>query len=223
MQNKHFVVLFLMIAFFAHSQAQQSLSDSAKKISPLKPDTLPGKKSNFTYGVKANGFVFTRLPGFTPSQTADINFGNDYSVYIKYKSFGVFGGYTGLFSFNNDALNTNAVLNCTHFGVSYKFLQFSKTGAITLYFYDINGSQLRKYENGFYTVNYYTEKVNIVVANPRYTGTFLNGMLTIEAGVFFSAFRDNLMDLQGPNNPNYPAIGANAAVALNVSALFAKK
>jgi len=223
MQNKQLVVLFLIIAFFTQSKAQQSISDSIKKISSLKPDTLPSHPPNFTYGVKANGFVFTSLPGFRPGQEADVNFGNDYSVYLKYKSVGVFGGYTCLFSFNNDALNTNAVLNCTHFGVSYKFLQFSKTGAITLYFYDIRGSQTRKYENGFFTINNYTEKVNIVVANPRYTGTFLNGLLTVEAGVFFSAFRDNLMDVQGLNNTNYPAIGANAAVTVNVSALFAKK
>ncbi|HXD94415.1 MAG TPA: hypothetical protein VNX01_14510, partial [Bacteroidia bacterium] len=211
-QKKHPLVLLLVIVFFTYGKAQQS-----------KLDSLLNSQPKFTYGIKANVFLFTRLPGFTQSVASEVNSGTDYSVYFKYKSVGVFGGYTALFSFNNDALNTNAVFNCTHFGISYRFFQFSKTGAITLYFYDIRGNQSRKYENGMGQFAYYTENVNFIVANPRYTGTFLNGMLTVEAGVFFGALRDNLMDLQGLNSTNYPAIGANAALALNVSALLAKK
>jgi hypothetical protein len=223
MKNTHPFFLLAALFFFNLSIAQDTTKTITTYTNALTPQT------KFTYGIQVNSFAFQRLPSYVGGGNKKIGFGTDYSVYLRYKNFGVLGGYSALYNFNNGITDTKGGISCFNAGIIYKFFQFSKTGAITLYLYNIHYSEANKnYKpaglyNGIYQpITYTGETINFIIANPRYTGTFYNGILSLEFGVFFSVFKDNIHN-STTDDSSYPAIGINAGATLNVSALFTKK
>jgi hypothetical protein len=219
MQKQQLALLFLALSIFSVCSAQTK-TDSTK--------ATPQPK--WAYGVKINTISFLRLPNYSGGGKQNPDFGTDYTAYIQYRGFGVSGGYSALYNFTNGITYTNAVMNCFNLGVNYTFFQFNKTSALTLYFYNIHYSaanpfyQPAGYYNGMYhPLVYNKEIINFIIANPRYTATFCKGILSLELGIFFSAFKDHIFGGFNSNDNTYPAIGSNFSVTLNMAALFAKK
>jgi hypothetical protein len=206
------LLLFFALSIFTFAKAQQTKTDS----------TL--KQQNFSCGIKSNLFLSNASESY-------IN-GIDYSLYMQYKSLGAFVGYSTVYHFLNYVTYQPGKINCFQVGVIIRLVQLNKNSSINIYLYDSHFYQQtpnfvpQHYSNGtLVAATWYSESLDFITLSPRYKITFLKNIFAVEFGVFITAWRDNIETGRTPINgfDVTPAFGTNAALSINVAALFAKR
>ncbi|HXU26380.1 MAG TPA: hypothetical protein VN698_04050, partial [Bacteroidia bacterium] len=232
MKNKQVLFLAAALSFFILSRAQ----NSTKQPAPAEP------KAKVTYGVKAN-IAYVGIHKNQENDGGNTIFQNDYSLYLMYKSVGIFGGYTGTFGYNNySTTQTTQTLNGFNVGLIFQLFQSkNKQHGFLIYLYDVHYSATNpKYpvsatsqSSAYYDI-YYKEGMNFLYINPRYQYTFCNGLLSAELGVQYGAHIHDIKSKLDPNGAHFLTYnnrlqgflvmgGINLSIACNISSLLSKK
>jgi hypothetical protein len=214
---KKYLILFFALSLFTLAKAQAPKVDSTTKA-----------KQKFSIGLKVSESLLL-IPN--DNDGAILN-SIDCSLFLQYKSFGIFGGISPVY--NTTLISPNKeIVPFINLGIFVELAHFSPTDAIYLYVYDLHASQLHvnylmkppgSFNFVFYP--YYNQTEDVVMFSPRYRSTSLNKVATIECGIFFGFMHSVVNYNSNASNATsqvYPCFGTNVSLGFNIAPLFAKK